>query len=268
MKKSVMVLLALSFSFSGAWAQSMLKVRLADSSQFNVSVDGRYFNRRGTSITVGDLPPGEHRLKIFQTQLDRWGRGHEAVVFEGRVKTHEGMATLFGYDIDRDQVTETEQDMSAFPAPPPAHQNGQRFRDQNYDAGNYGNGGNGSNNGYSNNNYNNNGYGGSQQSSAPPAEPSTVTDAKMDDLKTATAAKATDIEKTNLLKDELKNDKISTAQIGVIMDWFIFESSKVDFAKWAYPITVDKNAFPDLENKFQYKASQDDLDQFLKSQQK
>jgi hypothetical protein len=160
-----------------------------------------------------------------------------------------------------------EQDMSSFPVHQPMHNNGQRFRDNDNDGYNNGNDRNynNGNNGDYGNNSNQPSY--NQQGNQQPQEAQgTVTDAKMDDLKTSVAAKATDIEKTKLLKEELKNDKITTAQAGIIMDWFIFESSKVDFAKWAYNITVDKDYFPDLENKFQYKASQDDLDQFIKSQ--
>jgi Domain of unknown function (DUF4476) len=70
----------------------------------------------------------------------------------------------------------------------------------------------------------------------------------------------------NLLKDELKNDKITTYQVSNIMDWFSFETSKVDFAKWAYNITLDKKYYRDLENKFSYKSYQDDLDKFINDQ--
>jgi hypothetical protein len=262
MKKIGIIIVAVCSTFTGAFAQSMLKVRLADSSQFNISVDGRYFNRRGTSITVGDLPPGPHSLRIFALSVDRRGRGHEDVVFDGRVKTHNGMATLFVYDYNSDQVDETEQDMNNFPAPPP-HSNGQRFRDQYVDDGDN-NGAGGYNNNSSNNNYNNNGNGG--QPPAAPVATGTLTQAKMDDLKAQVAAKETDVTKTALLKDALKDEKITTSQVSDIMDWFLFESSKVDFAKWAYPITVDHDNYASLENKFQYKASQDDLDGFIKGQ--
>ena len=51
-----------------------------------------------------------------------------------------------------------------------------------------------------------------------------------------------------------------------MMDLFTFEATKVEFAKWAYQITVDTEYFIDLESKFAYKTSQDDLDKFLNQQ--
>ena len=72
----------------------------------------------------------------------------------------------------------------------------------------------------------------------------------------------------NTLKDGLNGEKITTDQVSVMMDWFNFEATKVDFAKWAYPNTVDKENFISLENKFSYKNYQDDLDKFIKDNSK
>jgi len=68
-----------------------------------------------------------------------------------------------------------------------------------------------------------------------------------------------------VLKDALANETFVTYQVGNMMDWFSFESSKVDFAEWAYTKTVDKENFTDLENKLTYKNYRDDLDKFIKS---
>ena len=52
------------------------------------------------------------------------------------------------------------------------------------------------------------------------------------------------------------------------MDFFNFEDSKVQFAKWAYPNTVDKENFATLESKLSYQNYVDDLDKFIKENNK
>ena len=59
----------------------------------------------------------------------------------------------------------------------------------------------------------------------------------------------------------------SSPKYVVAVDWLSFESSKEEFAEWAYPITVDKDAYSSLESRFNYKNYQDDLDKFLKTKQ-
>ena len=239
-------------------AQSSIKVLLADGTPFNVAVDGRYFNKRGTSVTVGDLPPGRHFVQIYSVNRNRRGRGREEVIYEGKVRTTEGMVSILAYDPYSRRTDIQEQDlatyMSAHPQTSPM------------------NGYNNSNQGYINNqglnsNPNNNQGNTNNQGSYQPAPSATgsMSDSKIDQLKTNVAAKNTDTEKEKFLKEQLKDEKLTTSQVGTMMDWFNFESSKVDFAEWAFAITVDKDAFSSLEAKFTYKNYQDELDNFLKT---
>jgi len=280
MKKLLVFVMLLGFGIRQSEAQSMLRVRMADNSKINISVDGRYFNKAGTGITVGELPYGQHRLRIFQFVQNRHGRLFEEPIFTGNVKTYNGMVTLFVFDKYSGETNITEQEISAYTFNHPPSNEANRYSDQMNDNGN---GNQGGNNNYNNNqgapqrfrNYdNNNNNGGNNnennsQYSAPPPPPappaqSSLTDDKMSELKTKVAAKAADIEKMNILKDALKNEKITVKDISTIFDWFTFETSKVDFAKWAYSITVDKDYFSDLENKLSYKNYVDDLDKFIK----
>ncbi len=279
--------------------QSMLRVNMTDNSPITVSVDGRYFNKRGTSITVGDLPPGIHSIRIFGAPSSRWGRGYQEVIYRGRVRTSPGMVTLFTYDPYNGGVQQREE-----PTGGPYAGNTPRGGYDQYKGGQYTPNGQGQRQGDDVNNDRGQNRGDdiyddrrernddrsaapvpdndgrnkkADDDYAPPAggtsagaspismEESTLTDAETKKLKTRTNAKATDTEKMKLLKDELKKEKISTFQVSVIMDWFTFESSKVDFAKWAYDITTDKDNFADLASKFTYKDSQTDLDKFLET---
>jgi len=265
MKKLIIVLVIVAAGFVKSMGQSMLKVSTKDNTtQISVSVDDRHFNKRGTSITVGDLPYGGHYLKVYSIMNNRWGRGYEEVIYQHRIKTYNGMITLLVFDPETGAHDVQEMAIDSYTATHPVVAKGKFSGSSQYQSDSRYNNGWDNNN---NNNNNNNMQQGSQAASPAPAEKfGTLNETKFNDLKTKVAAKTTDLQKTGLLKDELKEETVTTNQVGDIMDWFIFESSKVDFAKWAYDKAVDKEYFADLESKFAYKTSQDDLDKFIKSQ--
>ena len=249
MKKVFVLVMVLITGLTRSEGQSMLKVRLKDNTQqITVAVDGRYFNKRGTSITVGDLPYGNHNLKIYAVIYNRRGRAREELVFDDAVKTYNGMLSTIIFDMETGSKDLQETEMSTYvanhslPVQQPANNTDNAQQD---------------NTAYDDNN-----------TSSPVAIPvamGTLTDEKTQAIKTKVAAKATDTQKMTVLKDELKNEKISTVQVADMMDWFSFEASKLDFAKWAYSITADKEYYSDLEAKFTYKNYQEDLDKFIKA---
>jgi len=246
--KRLLIIMIITGAITKVQAQSMLRVHLADNTQVNVEVDGRYFNKRGTGVTIGDLPPGRHRIKIYQLNQGRRGRGFEDVIYDGKVKTIYGMISLFEYDPSTGGISVQEQDINTYTnSRPQVNAQIQAHHEDN------------NGNSYAMNNADN---GGAYSS---PAVAGTLTESKIDMLKTKVAAKKTDTEKMNVLKDGLMDEKVTTSQVGAIMDWLNFESSKVDFAEWAYNNTVDKQYFSDLDAKFTYKNYQDDLDKFIQS---
>ena len=253
MKSRILIFIFLIAS-SSVMGQSMLKVHLTDNSRINVSVDGRYFSKTGTSITVGDLPPGRHKLTIYTVQQTRNGRGREEAIYSGKVFTHNGNITLLTYDAYNQQPDIQEQDISTYQQNNPPNYNTGTNENHNPPQVNNNNADYGNDNRYI-------------QPNAPVATPAaTLTDTKTDDLKKKVADKKGDIEKMNVLKDGLNGETMTTDQVSAIMDWFNFEDSKVTFAKWAYPNTVDKGNFVSLENKLTYKNYVDDLDKFIKQQ--
>ena len=177
MKKLLIFFVALATGITTSFAQSMLKVSMTDRSVINVSVDGRYFNKSGQSVTVGDLPSGKHYIQIFATSEDRRGRARQEIVYDGKVKTSQGLITVFVYDPNSGQADIQQQDMSTYVPPvdnnPPVN-------------GNYSNNGN----------YNN-------TSPAPLVAQSTLTNDKINAVKDKVAAKNGDTQKMNVLKDEL-----------------------------------------------------------------
>ncbi len=249
MKPLLIVLMITFCGINNSQAQSSLKVRLADNSPINVAVDGRYFNKRGTSVTVGDLPPGRHFVQIYAMTSNRRGRSREEIIYEGKVRTSDGIVSILTYDPESRNREITEMDFNTFKENRmPPYVNGTNDNVNQH-------------NDYDNSGYNNNAV------QPAPSVTGSLTEAKIDQLKTNVTTKKTDTEKATFLKNELKDEQITTSQVATMFDWFSFESSKEEFAEWAYSITVDKDAYGSLEAKFTYKNYQDDLIKFLKTKQ-
>jgi hypothetical protein len=271
MKKLFLLLLVASIGLTDAVAQSQLRVHLADNSRISVAVNGRRFNTRGTSVTVGDLPPGRHSLRIFALTYDRWGRSYDRIVYQGSVVTSYLMATHFVYDrySRRVDVRNISLDGAYSSLSSGQHPDNSQYR-MNYDDGSDRNANINSYEKYDKNQPavtdDENKVNPSQSGPvASPVPTGSFDDAESEKLKSKVDAKGTDTEKLKLIKESLKRETITTFQVSYIMDWFLFESTKVEFAKWAYTITTDKDFYNDISAKFNYKSSKEELDTFLQN---
>ncbi len=266
MKQLSLVFLLCCLTVIG-YAQSQLRVHLTDNSRINVSVNGRYFDRRGTTVTVGDLPPGRHYVKIFRTTYDQRGRYFDRLVYQGTVRTSNGMITNFMMNPLTRRVSIRTNPIEMRPGyrsqQPPSQSHyyyDERNKDEQQDM--------------QPDNRNEAPVAEEQPAAAPlpegvpaasPVPEGSFSDDEVAFAKKKVAARKTDTEKLKYLKDVLKKETVTTIQVGDMMDWFMFESSKLDFAKWAYHITTDQEFYPDLASKFRYNSSKEELESFLNS---
>lgn len=256
MKYPVLFAAFLFLLIGNVHAQSQLKIRLADNGRFNVSVNGRYFDRRGTSVTVGDLPPGRHKVKIYRMVYDRWGRSFNNLIYTGWVNTDYKMVTYLTYDpyIRAARIREVpfgnapergtpgeagSRYNEGYPEPEPDVKSSVAAADKPAEKP-------------------------QNDVAASPVPTGSLTDEKAKAIKDKVAGKKTDTEKFNLIRSELAGATFSTIQVCVFMDCFLFESTKVDFAKWAYKNTADKEFFSDVVGKLSLKESKDEMNRFLK----
>lgn len=256
MKYPVLFAAFLLLLIGSVHAQSQLKIRLADNGRFNVSVNGRYFDRRGTSVTVGDLPPGRHKVKIFRMVYDRWGRSFNNLIYTGWVNTDYKMVTYLTYDpyVRAARIREVpfgEGSRRDMPGEPDNLYN-EGYPEQEQDV-------------KSNVTATDKPTEKPQNDAvASPVPAGTLSDDKVQSIKSKVTGKKTDTEKFNLIRSELAGATFTTIQICVLMDCFLFESTKVDFAKWAYKNTADKEFFSDVVGKLSLKESKDEMNRFLK----
>ena len=106
---------------------------------------------------------------------------------------------------------------------------------------------------------------GAVEPAAAPLPAGVLSGAEMTDLQARVSQKLTDTDKEKLLETDLTGHSIAVTQIRAMLYWFSFESTRLDFAKWAYPITVDKTSYGNLGTEFKFSASQKEFDGFLQS---
>ncbi len=280
MKFHLTTLLAILMFGGQVFAQSWLKVSLSDRSKITVAVDSRYFNQRGESVTVGNLPPGRHNVRIFTYRQDEDGTGYQKTVFEGMVKTYRDQVTILTYDTYyRTTATSYAEGGYANNSQPgeqrhdyPENTNEQQTgNNQNY------NSQNNSNNQVDNSNsYQPPAATSDRATNEPAASPvkkdeilneTPAKNAKLDKVKKKVLLKNTDTERMKLVNASFKKDRLSTDQVCKIMDWFSFESSKMEFAQWAYTHVTDKHNYSKTRDKLTYKSYREEMDQFLKTNQ-
>lgn len=283
MKKLILATVIVATTPMVADAQSLLSVSLTDQAPITVSVDGRYFNKRGQTVTVGDLPQGRHWLKIYCYNRDRDGDTYGVVVYEGKVRTMRGQETVFTYDRYNGTTVSSVQPMNY------GSQGYESYNNKNLN--NYDDRSTQYQNQPGYDNYNNNSYTNNtpdnQQVEAPAPLPegtplaspvsqepevkvpkgTAVTTVVLDNLKKKADAKSNDTEKITVVKNGLNKSKLTSAQVAKIMGWFNFESTKEEFAEWAYTRTTDKDKYATtVRAKLTRKNYLDDFDTFLNSQ--
>ncbi len=82
--------------------------------------------------------------------------------------------------------------------------------------------------------------------------------------KKSVASKTFADSKLTMAKQISDSNCLSARQVASIVSLFDFEDSKLDFAKYAYKRTVDKNNYFRVNDEFIYESSIDELNEFIK----
>lgn len=72
-----------------------------------------------------------------------------------------------------------------------------------------------------------------------------------------------DSERLKIAKNTVKQQKLTSEQIYEITKLFSFESSRLDFAKYAYDFTVDKQNYNVVQQAFQFSSSVSELQDYI-----
>jgi len=75
-----------------------------------------------------------------------------------------------------------------------------------------------------------------------------------------------DATRLDMAKTFLKDVSISSSQVAGIVRVFSFETAKVDFAKFAYAYTTDKQNYYKVYDSFTFSSSKNEISEFIKKQ--
>lgn len=287
MKKLFSFLLALSTTITAVAhgsERTMLKLRLSDRTQIAVNVDGRYFNRRTTSLTLDGLRPGLHRVEVYST--DGY-RARPVRIYTGTIRLEAGTVNIAIVDVyrralrmrtrpmdaQRDEAYSDNSDREGLGKsgdddyddrdhnyPRNDHSDDNKRDDDYRDNGNAGNGNNDRGNGE--------GYGsfphGRNNSTSTNTTGDMLTQRDMNNLRARVGKLITDSDKESLMKSELNSRSVSTEQVRAMLRWLSFESTRLGFAKWAYSRVTDRQNYRKLESAFDFSASKKEFNDAIR----
>lgn len=227
-----------------AQRSSTLVVQMHDNSPLTLTINDRQYNKQGTRLTIANLPPGRHYLKVYEYKpyRDEQG-GHAKLVYSGTVRVKKNTYNIAVVDpTSRSLRLQTSEGNTPISNAAPANEAPTTAPSGN------------TNNIIVN---------------TPQAAPgsSTYPQSALKNLQQKVQAKETDTERMKLLRASLNGKQLSTAQIRAVLSWLSFEASRLEMAKWAYPIATDKTEYAALENIFQDGQSQADFREFMAAQQ-
>lgn len=71
--------------------------------------------------------------------------------------------------------------------------------------------------------------------------------------------------KLDMTKSVIDNNLFTTDQVSEILSWFVFESNKLDLAKYTFKNTVDRNNYYKLYDIFVFESNVVELDNYIKN---
>lgn len=243
MKKLLFTLILMAVTVANLFAQSrrsIIKVRLSDNCRLAVSINDRYYDKQGTSITIGDLPAGRHYIKIYRYVPYATGRGGKArVVYSGGIRLSEGTISEFTYDVRRNEIYATTEFIDDTYDDRRDDRRDDRYDDRRDDR-------------YEERDdiYNN-------------RRGRVWTQQDMSDLKKRVDDRMMDGEKQKLMQSVLQDRRYTTEQMRTMLNWLSFESTKVEVAKWGYDNVSDKQNYWKLESEFTFSSSKDEFNNYI-----
>lgn len=225
-------------------SRTVIRFRISDDSPLALAIDGRYYPDQSRSLTVGNLPPGSHTVKVFS--VPRYKGERRILLYEGCLRTrpfvsysvvvdrrrHTALMTRIGDD--RDYYADEESSGGVFEydvdqSNGEGGRSGRRKYDERWE------------------------------------EPVSMTSGDMEALHQRVNERITDTDKLRLLKTVLSDKPYNTTQIAEMLKWLSFDSSRLEFAKWAYDDVSDKSNYWKLESAFSFDSSKDELSEYIRA---
>jgi hypothetical protein len=232
MKKTaaILVLMVLAFSAMAMHPNtSVLNISLHDQAVFNITINGQSFNHRATSYSIPDLRPGRHFVEIVRYEKVFTGRNyvlaHPRVIFADYIRVP-ARSIVTGHINHRQRFVETSRMARHQPAPRPVQPV----------------------------------YGAPHHGYHGPAVMSPVAFAH---LKHTLEQARFDSNRLQIARQAAASNNLTSHQVMEIMMSFSFESNRLEFAKFAYPYTVDPHNYFVVNRAFSFSSSTNNLNRYI-----
>lgn len=221
--------------------KAALKIQSADQENISITVDGKAYNEQSDEITIRDIAPGKHTVKVlFQADDEprsaRDKRHTTTKTFSVTVKpgllttaevASDGSAVAIDTEAYEEGNNREEKEMPEEKARP-----GKDRDDEDKPAA-----GNRKN----------------SRDSYTPATPLTAKDITF--IKQRIQKKSGDNDRLETMEEEIGERPYKTEQIRTMLHWLKSESTRLRFAEWAYDGVIDTENYKKLATEFKLPAS-------------
>ncbi|MFH2094650.1 MAG: DUF4476 domain-containing protein [Bacteroidota bacterium] len=247
MKTFTTLFVALAF-MTGISMASQLTIKMSDNSLFTIELDDIIYSNPSSSFYVSNIGPGVHYVKIMKYYPAGTMRIN-GYVFDGTitVPSYTSSVTAMLDDFNTLVVTSSST----------GHIHHPNYASCNY--GSYGTNGYYSNNTTYNGYYSSSAYNGYYNDNYCPG----MSPFQFESLKYTMMNTSFDNSKLQIAKQAVTANGVSSAQVCELMGLFIFESKKLEFAKFAYGYTVDSQNYYLVNNAFTFSSSINELNDFI-----
>ena len=241
-------------------AQSKLSITMVGNAAIRMTIDDKHYFCQDNSLTVDDLAPGYHSVKLFLVKKDRWNHSPSGqMVYNANLLIKPQYYT----DIVINRFGKTlvdEQPLSRGDF----YDNNNWYDDRNIDRNNDrnadprypvdsrdprgGNGGNG-------------GRGGNQPYDI---QPMPMADDAFAAAREAVRREGFDNGKLVVAQQVADKNYFTCAQVRELARLFSFDDRKLEFAKYAYGRTLDRNNYFIINDVFAFSKSKEDLANYIK----
>lgn len=234
------------------WNKALLRLREERGRAISVTVDGQRYPKMGRSLTVNDLAPGRHLLKVYLYNSNGHGYTNSILIYQGDIMVKPGRiyyctVSRRAMDIEENCCIDNYGHWNN-------NDNWQVWEDQDDSWNNNQQWNHDPNDNYNNNTWND--YTG------------VMSNGRFDLLIQQIRKASFESSKVNVASQALRNNKITVNQLIGILGEFSFESTKLKFAKDYYRSVVNRRDYFMINDVFTFQSSKDDLTDFLNRQER
>ncbi|HNF72869.1 MAG TPA: DUF4476 domain-containing protein [Chitinophagaceae bacterium] len=261
--KKLLLVFVLGFVFQpsfASWRKCMLRLRHDMGRNISVEIDGKRFDKMGRSLTIGDLAPGIHRIKIYKYNTNGHGYRTGILTYQGTLRFEPGKIYYGTVSGDRLEVEENcclddyghWNNNDRWDATDRWNDPQKPSYDENEDL-----------SWNNNNNWNHDDHHDRYTENNWDQYNGSMSEGRFNELLNQVRKASFENSKVSVAKQALKTNRINCKQLLTIINEFSFESTKLQFAKDAYKRVTDRNNYFILNDAFTFQSSKDELLEFL-----